>query len=279
VRTTAVLRQVSAGAEMTIVSFDVDCLADGRPILQTSTAFGFFPPKAFHDQVGLPPPVEAETGRAAGGADGTVDLRPNGFGGSGALPQRTVAAATRRRRTRPVRSRRQRHLTHRGGRGCGGCGRRVAAAPTGGSLATAHRAGRRPGDGAGVNRSDGARPPSRHRAVAQADEMAAQRDLPMGRHDPDKMTSSKAVAAFDHLVQVERELAALLRQRQVEHEQMLAAARGQGQAGGARPARRTSGWLGQATAARLARTAEPPGRTAAGGTPSGGSQGKDRGSA
>jgi hypothetical protein len=63
---------------------------------------------------------------------------------------------------------------------------------------------------------------------ATAGEMAAQRELPMGRHDPDRMTSSKAVAAFEHLVQVEQELAALLRQRQVEHEQMLAAARGEG---------------------------------------------------
>jgi hypothetical protein len=73
----------------------------------------------------------------------------------------------------------------------------------------------------------------RHRQIAAqlratAAEMAAQRDLPMGRHDPDKMTSSKAVAAFERLVQVERELAALLRQRHLEHEQMLAAARGDG---------------------------------------------------
>jgi hypothetical protein len=71
-----------------------------------------------------------------------------------------------------------------------------------------------------------------HRRIAAllhstAGEMAAQRDVPMGRHDPAKMTSPKAVAAFEQLVRVEQELAALLQQRKAEHEQILAAARGQ----------------------------------------------------
>lgn len=72
-----------------------------------------------------------------------------------------------------------------------------------------------------------------HRQIATqlrrtSEEMAAQRDLPMGRHNPDRMTSPEAVAAFEHLGQVEQEFAALLQQRHVAHEQMLAAARGEG---------------------------------------------------
>lgn len=60
------------------------------------------------------------------------------------------------------------------------------------------------------------------RLVACGEEMAGYRDLPMGRHDPEAMTSPQAVAAFDHFVKAERSLAELLGQRQACDETMLA---------------------------------------------------------
>jgi hypothetical protein len=75
---------------------------------------------------------------------------------------------------------------------------------------------------------------AQHREIAAdlratAETMGAQRDLPMGRHDPEIMSAPKAVAAFERLVAVEQELAELLEQRHRQYEAMLAAARGDGQ--------------------------------------------------
>jgi 3-hydroxymyristoyl/3-hydroxydecanoyl-(acyl carrier protein) dehydratase len=52
-RTKATLRGISAHDGMIIVSFDVTCAADGRPVLASRTTFGFFPPRAFVQQPGL----------------------------------------------------------------------------------------------------------------------------------------------------------------------------------------------------------------------------------
>jgi acyl transferase domain-containing protein/3-hydroxymyristoyl/3-hydroxydecanoyl-(acyl carrier protein) dehydratase len=52
-RTMATLRGTSAHDGMIIVSFDVTCAADGRPVLTARTTFGFFPPRAFVQQPGL----------------------------------------------------------------------------------------------------------------------------------------------------------------------------------------------------------------------------------
>ena len=60
----------------------------------------------------------------------------------------------------------------------------------------------------------------RLRAVAA--EMAAARDLPMGRHDTQTMTSPEVGAAFHRLVEAKRELLALL-QRMAEQDQQLLA--------------------------------------------------------
>jgi hypothetical protein len=65
-----------------------------------------------------------------------------------------------------------------------------------------------------------------HRSLAAqlralGDAMAAQRDLPMGRHDMEALAAPEVAGAFERLVGVEAELVALL-QRQVEqHRAML----------------------------------------------------------
>jgi hypothetical protein len=65
-----------------------------------------------------------------------------------------------------------------------------------------------------------------HRALAErltatAAAMAAQRDLPMGRHDVQALASPEALAAFERLVAVEEELAALLDEQLALHRAML----------------------------------------------------------
>ena len=60
------------------------------------------------------------------------------------------------------------------------------------------------------------------RLRAVAGEMAAARDLPMGRHDEQAMTSPEVGAAFHRLVEAKRELLDLLR-RMVEQDQRLLA--------------------------------------------------------
>jgi hypothetical protein len=61
------------------------------------------------------------------------------------------------------------------------------------------------------------------RLRAIAGEMAAARDLPMGRHDPQTLASPEVADAFRHFVKAEQELAATL-QRMAEEDQRLLAA-------------------------------------------------------
>src|SRR5215208_5872707 len=56
---------------------------------------------------------------------------------------------------------------------------------------------------------------AQHRAIAEqlrgtSAEMADARDLPMGRHDPERLSSAEAVAAFEQLVAIEEEVIATL---------------------------------------------------------------------
>jgi hypothetical protein len=51
------------------------------------------------------------------------------------------------------------------------------------------------------------------RLHASAEEMASCRDLPMGRHDPEIMSSPELVDGFERFVRVETELSALLEER------------------------------------------------------------------
>lgn len=53
VRTHAELTRVSRSGDMIIESFDVRCTADGVPVFELSTVFGYFPPSAFAHQQGL----------------------------------------------------------------------------------------------------------------------------------------------------------------------------------------------------------------------------------
>ena len=61
------------------------------------------------------------------------------------------------------------------------------------------------------------------RLRAIAGEMAAARDLPMGRHDPQTLSSPEVADAFRHFVTAKQELAATL-QRTAEGDQQLLAA-------------------------------------------------------
>jgi len=65
----------------------------------------------------------------------------------------------------------------------------------------------------------------RHRRIAAelkatADEMAGYRDLPMGRHDDEKLASPTTVEAFESLVRVEQELITLLEHTLEQHRSM-----------------------------------------------------------
>jgi len=60
------------------------------------------------------------------------------------------------------------------------------------------------------------------RLRAVAGEMAAARDLPMGRHDTQAMTSPEVAEAFQRFVKAKQELLALL-QRMAEQDQRLLA--------------------------------------------------------
>lgn len=53
-RTRVRLTSVSRSGGTTIESFEVQCLLGERPVYRMETVFGFFPPAAFENQVGLP---------------------------------------------------------------------------------------------------------------------------------------------------------------------------------------------------------------------------------
>jgi hypothetical protein len=57
------------------------------------------------------------------------------------------------------------------------------------------------------------------RAVAEA--MTGYRDLPMGAHDMEAMTSPDVLGAYHHLIKIEQALATLLEQRAEEHQALL----------------------------------------------------------
>jgi hypothetical protein len=66
-----------------------------------------------------------------------------------------------------------------------------------------------------------------HRSIAAqlratADQMAGYRDLPMGRHDEQVMTSPDALRVFDAFVKAKQELQALLDRQAAEDREMLA---------------------------------------------------------
>ncbi|MBB5120206.1 hypothetical protein AF335_17255 [Streptomyces eurocidicus] len=79
-RTRAVLSGAVRHGDTTIVSFAVDCTADGAPLLTVTSSFGFFPQTALDRQVGIPPDAD-ERARWAMPYDPGADLtgrRPDG---------------------------------------------------------------------------------------------------------------------------------------------------------------------------------------------------------
>ena len=66
------------------------------------------------------------------------------------------------------------------------------------------------------------------RLRAVAGEMAAARDLPMGRHDLQTLSSPEVAGAFRHFVAAKQELAATLQGMAEEDQRMLAAMDGPG---------------------------------------------------
>jgi hypothetical protein len=60
------------------------------------------------------------------------------------------------------------------------------------------------------------------RLAAAAEQMAAQRDLPMGRHDPAALASPEVAGAFRRFVDRKQELLALL-QRQLDQDRRMLA--------------------------------------------------------
>ncbi|MET8569202.1 beta-ketoacyl synthase N-terminal-like domain-containing protein [Streptomyces sp. NPDC004783] len=73
IRTHAELTRVSRGGDMIIESFEVRCTADGAPLFELSTVFGYFPPSAFDHQQGVPVPAGARDRLDEPGGT-TVDL-------------------------------------------------------------------------------------------------------------------------------------------------------------------------------------------------------------
>jgi hypothetical protein len=63
---------------------------------------------------------------------------------------------------------------------------------------------------------------------ATAKRMAGYRDLPMGRHDQEAMSSLKVREAFEKFVTLEQELLALLQKREEEDRRMLVEMTGAG---------------------------------------------------
>ncbi|MCF3102158.1 beta keto-acyl synthase [Streptomyces roseoverticillatus] len=79
----------SAGhGDTTIVSFAVECTADGAPLMSITSSFGFFPQTALARQVGIPPDEEERTQWAAPSDDltGPGDLTGERAPGGARLP-------------------------------------------------------------------------------------------------------------------------------------------------------------------------------------------------
>ena len=85
-RTQVRLTSVSRSGGTTIESFEVQCLLGERPVYRMETVFGFFPPAAFENQVGLPITDEHRRQLADTGVP-MVDLT--------ARPERYCAGSTR----------------------------------------------------------------------------------------------------------------------------------------------------------------------------------------
>ncbi|MFE3598680.1 beta-ketoacyl synthase N-terminal-like domain-containing protein [Streptomyces sp. NPDC059142] len=88
VTTRAVLTRVSRSGDMIVESFRVSCTADGAPLFELSTVFGYFPTSSFDHQPGLPVAAE-ERARLEEPCGRTVDLtgRPDRyFAGEPRLP-------------------------------------------------------------------------------------------------------------------------------------------------------------------------------------------------
>ncbi len=76
----------SAGhGDTTIVSFAVDCTADGAPLLTTTASFGFFPQTALARQVGLPADAD-ERAQWAAPCEASADLTAQRPAGGARLP-------------------------------------------------------------------------------------------------------------------------------------------------------------------------------------------------
>ncbi|MFI6515709.1 beta-ketoacyl synthase N-terminal-like domain-containing protein [Spirillospora sp. NPDC050679] len=85
-RTRVKLTDLSRQGPMILLTFDIECRAADGPVFTGTTKFGFFPPEAFADQVGLPPDAE-ERARLEAPCDYAVDLR--------ARPERLCAGPLR----------------------------------------------------------------------------------------------------------------------------------------------------------------------------------------
>lgn len=72
-RTRVELRSHAQHDGMIIQGFDLECFADGQPVLSGSATFGFFPSESFDNQGGLPP-APAEQAAFAHPCDYLVDL-------------------------------------------------------------------------------------------------------------------------------------------------------------------------------------------------------------
>ncbi|MEM9695730.1 MAG: polyketide synthase dehydratase domain-containing protein, partial [Myxococcota bacterium] len=74
-RTSVTNTAINQSGGMTIISFAVECDIDGRSVYSMTTVFGFFPPEALANQVGLPVPA-AEANLLTEGSDlPPVELR------------------------------------------------------------------------------------------------------------------------------------------------------------------------------------------------------------
>jgi hypothetical protein len=60
------------------------------------------------------------------------------------------------------------------------------------------------------------------RLMKAANEMAGYHDLPMGKHDEEKMKSAKVFDAFENYIKLEQELIAILNDRLVKDQELIA---------------------------------------------------------